>query len=272
MMVFAGAALILAINIPAVNSAFKNAAYSLSAGAQKNIWAAGASASDFLPPFFGSGNLVEENKRLRAQAAGFLAQQAQIEALLKENEFLRRGLNLEMEKSFDLKIADIAGKIPARDILIINKGSRDLVESGMMVIDSQNAIVGKIAKTYDNFSEVLLITDKDFSFDVLIGGDEIAGLFRGRGGYRAQIDLVPKDKILNIGQTVSTGGLGGIFPAGLLVGVIKDARQNDVESFQSAEISPAFDFAKSRQVFVAVGKKPLDNSLVSEINQIGNDQ
>jgi rod shape-determining protein MreC len=242
------------------------------AGIQKSVWAGVASASDFLPPFFDFGNLIEENKRLRMQAAGFLAQQAQIEALLKENEFLRRGLNLELEKNFDLKIADIVGKISARDVLVIDKGSRDLVEAGMMVIDSQNAIAGKIVKTYDNFSEVLLITDKDFSFDVSIGGDETAGLLRGRGNYRAEIDLVPKDKILSVGQIVNTGGLGGIFPAGLLAGSIKEVRQNDVESFQSAEISPAFDATKARQVFVAVGKKPLDDSLISEINQTENDQ
>ena len=270
--VFAVAALISALNIPLMNSALKNSAYLVAAGMQKRVWTAAASVSDFLPPFFGSGNLIEENKRLRTQAAGFLAQQAQIEALIKENEFLRRGLNLELEKNFDLKIADIVGKISARDVLILDKGSRDLVEAGMMVIDSQNAIAGKITKTYDNFSEVLLITDKDFSFDVSIGGDETAGLLRGRGNYRAEIDLVPKDKILSVGQIVNTGGLGGIFPAGLLAGTIKEVRQNDVESFQSAEISPAFDATKARQVFVAVGKKPLDDSLISEINQTENDQ
>ncbi len=270
--VFAVAALISALNIPLMNSALKNSAYLVAAGMQKRVWTAAASVSDFLPPFFGSGNLIEENKRLRTQAAGFLAQQAQIEALLKENEFLRRGLNLELEKNFDLKIADIVGKISARDVLILDKGSRDLVEAGMMVIDSQNAIAGKITKTYDNFSEVLLITDKDFSFDVSIGGDETAGLLRGRGNYRAEIDLVPKDKILSVGQIVNTSGLGGIFPAGLLAGTIKEVRQNDIESFQSAEISPAFDVAKARQVFVAVGKKPLDDSLISEINQTENDQ
>lgn len=256
---------ILALNIPAVSVQFKNAAYAALAGIQKNIWAAGASAGENLPGF-GGEDIAEENRRLQAQASGFWVQQAQIEALKKENEFLRQGLNLELEKEFDLKLANIAGKIPARDILIIDKGARDMIEAGMMVIDSQKAIAGKVVKTYDGFSEIQLITDKDFSFDVSIGDNGTGGLFRGLGELNAEVDLVPKDAGLAADQRVYTSGLGGIFPAGLLVGAVKEIRRNDVETFQSAAIGPAFDAAAARQVFVAVGKHPMEPALSAEIN------
>ncbi len=270
-LVIAGvAAAVLALNVPAVNARFKNAAYAALAGIQKNIWTAGASIGESLS-VFGGGRLDEENRRLRAQASGFWAQQAQIEALKKENEFLRQGLNLELEKEFDLKLANIAGKIPARDILIIDKGARDMIEAGMMVIDSQKAIAGKVIKTYDDFSEIQLITDKDFSFDVSIGEDGAGGLFRGLGGLNAEVDLVPKDASLAADQRVYTSGLGGIFPAGLLAGAVKEVRQNDVETFQSAAIAPAFDVTAARQVFVAVGKHPMAPALSAEINRLEND-
>lgn len=263
------AGVILALNIPAVNAQFKNAAFAALAEIQKNVWAAGASAGESLPVFAGE-SLAEENRRLRAQASGFWVQQAQIDALKKENEFLRQGLNLELEKEFDLKLANIAGKIPARDILIIDKGARDMIAPGMMAIDSQKAVVGKVIKTYDNFSEIQLITDKDFSFDVSIGENAIGGLFRGLGGLNAEIGLVPRDAALAPGQRVYTSGLGGIFSAGLLAGAVKEIRQNDVETFQTAAIAPAFDVAAARQVFVAVGKHPMDSALSAEING-GND-
>ncbi len=262
---------ILALNIPAVNAQFKNAAYAALAEIQKNVWAAGTAAGENLPVFGGEKNLAEENRRLRAQASGFWAQQAQIEALKKENEFLRQGLNLELEKEFDLKLANIAGKIPARDILIVDKGARDMIAPGMMAIDSQKAIAGKVIKVYDDFSEIQLITDKGFSFDVSIGENAVAGLFRGLGGLNADIGLVPKDAALAPGQRIYTSGLGGIFPAGLLAGEVKEIRQNDVETFQSAAVAPAFDTASARQIFVAVGKHPMDPALSAEINSLEND-
>lgn len=262
---FFGVAAILALNIPVINSAFKNTAYAALAQAQKKIWAAGADAGNFFDDKLPRRNLAVENERLRAQAAGFLAQQAQIEALKRENDFLRQGLNLELEKDFDLKLANIAGKIPARDIIIIDKGARDMIEAGMPVIDSNKAVAGKVVKTYDNFSEVRLITDKDFSFDVSI--DSAAGLFRGLGVSSGEIDLVPKDQFLIAGQGIFTGGLGGIFPQGLLVGSVKELRINDVDAFRSATVELVFDVAAARQVFVAVDKKPLDPPLLLKINQ-----
>lgn len=264
-MMFFGAAAILALNLPMINSAFKNTAYAALAQAQKKIWAAGADAGIFFNDKLTRRDLATENARLRAQAAGFLAQQAQIEALKRENDFLRQGLNLELEKDFDLKLANITGKIPARDIIIIDKGARDMIEAGMPVIDSNKAVAGKVVKTYDNFSEVRLITDKDFSFDVSI--DSAAGLFRGLGVSSGEIDLVPKDQFLIAGQGIFTGGLGGIFPQGLLVGSVKELRINDVDAFRSATVELAFDVAAARQVFVAVDKKPLDLPLLLKINQ-----
>ncbi len=265
--VIVAVALILALNVPILNSIFKNAVFSVFAGAQKTLWAAGADARGFFAPLQNAGSLADENERLRATAAGFLVQKTQIEALKKENDFLRQGLNLEMGKDFDLKLANIAGKSAGRDVLIVDKGARDMVQVGMLVVDSQKALAGKVIKTYDNFSEVRLITDKDFSFDVAAGDNAIDGLFKGRGDYQADIDLVSKDKDLAVGQLVVTSGLGGIFPSGLLAGTIVEVRKNDVETFQSARVAPVFDAIAARQVFVAIDKQSPDASLMDEINQ-----
>jgi rod shape-determining protein MreC len=251
------AAAIIILNIPVVNSAVKNAAYSALNPLQKNMWRAGAGVNVFFEPLFKSAALASENERLRREINGLLSQSAVVENLKKENDFLRQGLDLELGKDFELKLADIVGKNAARDILIIDKGAKDGMAAGMPVITGERALAGKVSKVYDDFSEVTLATSKDFSFDVKIGESGIDGLVKGRGGYCAAIDLVPKDRELESGQTIFTGGLGGIFPEGLLVGKIEEVRRNDVEMFQSAQIAPAFDAARSRQVFVAIGKYPL---------------
>jgi rod shape-determining protein MreC len=263
----AGVALILILNIPVLNSAFKNTVYFALAPMQKNLWQAGAGVYDFFEPLLKINSLADENKRLRERVNDLMGRNAVIEDLKKENEFLRQGLNLELDKDFDLKIVQIVGKDGANDILIIDKGGKDMIEAGMPVITEGKALVGKVSKTYDNFSEITLVTQNDFSFDVKIGDDAIDGLVRGRGGYCAGIDLVPKDKDLKVGQKIITSMLGGIFPAGLLVGTIKEVYKNDVETFQSAKIETSFDIGAAQQVFVAVGKYPfeLEASAVSII-------
>lgn len=251
------AAGIAIMNIPAVGSAVKNTAYFIAGPLQSGAWIAGAQVYGFFEPLSKANALADENARLRQDAVDLMAKDARISELEKENALLREGLNLELDKDFDLKVAHIIGKDIAQDTLIIDKGAKDMVLAGMPVITSQKALVGKISKVYDNFSEVTLVTNKDFSFDVRIGPEGIDGLVKGRGGFLAYVDLVPKDKELKNDMPVLTSTLGGIFPAGLVVGAIKEVDKNDIETFQSAELSLAFDINKTFDVFAASGKYPL---------------
>jgi rod shape-determining protein MreC len=252
----AGAALIAALNFRPINYAAKNAAYLAFGPLQRGIWIAGANISGLFESISSVNSEVAENKRLRDQVNGLLEKTAQIDGLKKENDILRQGLNLELDKDFDLKLADIVGKNVTDDTLVINKGSKDMVDSGMTVITGQKALVGRISKVYDNFSEVTLITSKGFSFDVK-AGDDIDGLAKGQGGFCANLGLVSKDKELKPDDPVYTSALGGIFPSGLLVGTIKNVSRNDVETFQTAALTLAFDVRVSEQVFVASDKYPL---------------
>jgi rod shape-determining protein MreC len=254
--VVAGVALIAALNFRPLNYAAKNAVYLALGPAQRGIWIAGANISGLFGSVSNINSEAAENKRLRDQVNGLLAKTAQIDGLKKENDVLRQGLNLQLDKDFDLKLANIVAKDVSTDKLIIDKGSKDMVDSGMTVITGQKALVGRISKVYDNFSEVTLITSREFSFDVK-AGDGIDGLAKGQGGFCANLALVSKDKELKPNDPVYTSALGGIFPSGLLVGTIKKVSRNDVETFQSAALTLAFDARDSEQVFVASDKYPL---------------
>lgn len=223
---------------------------------QQNVWAAGAKVCGFAGPLANFGAVVAENERLKNQFAELMAAKSRLNLLEEENNTLRQSLNLELHRDFDLKIAQIVGKDAIRDVLIINKGSKDMVEAGMPVLTGQRGLAGKISRVYDNFSEVTLVTSKDFSFDIKIGEQKIDALAKGKGGFKVTADLVPKDKEIKTGDPVYTSAMGGIFPDGLWVGSLAAVDKNDVETFQSAEISPAFD-SKCQTLFVASIKYPL---------------
>ena len=250
-------AAVLVFNIPAVNGVLKNSVYAALNPVQHNMWMAGANTRSFFDRLTKMNGAASENENLKRQINDLMAQVSELDAIKRENDFLRQGLNLELDKDFDLKLADIVAKDVAQDAIIIDKGSKDLVQEGMPVITSERALVGRVSKTYSNYSEVTLVTAKDFSFDVKIGDDGIDGLVKGGGADKAIVDLVPKDKELKEGSAVSTSQLGGIFPGGLLVGTVSGVDNSDVNTFQSAKLSPAFDVNMSLQVFVASGKLPL---------------
>ncbi len=251
------AASIAAFNVPFLNAGLKNGVYLVLGPMQQSVWFAGAQVSGFFGSVAGINSSAQENVRLRSQVEELLAKNAQISDLEKENDYLRQGLNLELGKDFDLKMADIVAKSVSEDTIIIDKGSKDMVQPGMPVITSERAVVGKISKVYDDFSEVELVTGKKLSFDVKIGDTLIDGLAKGQGDMRTIIDLVPKDKELKSGDAVVTSRMGGIFPAGLLIGTINNIKKNDVETFQSADVSLAFDINCASRVFIANAKYPV---------------
>jgi rod shape-determining protein MreC len=80
-------------------------------------------------------------------------------------------------------------------------------------------------------------------------------LAKGLSGKSMMLDLIPKDKEVKRDAIITTNSLGGIFPKGLLVGTVDEVDKNDVESFQTAKITPAFEMDKIEEVFVIIGYK-----------------
>ena len=57
---------------------------------------------------------------------------------------------------------------------------------------------------------------------------------------------------LKLGQNVLTSGTGGVFPAGVLIGQVKEFQARELDGH--ASIIPAVDFTKLEDVFVVIGK------------------
>ncbi len=63
---------------------------------------------------------------------------------------------------------------------------------------------------------------------------------------------IPKETPVKIGEKVFTSGLDGIFPPGLLVGKVLDARPSIKDSYLEITIEPAFDLAQLTELFIIV--------------------
>lgn len=246
---------IVAMNFEGLGLPVKNFAYTVSQPLQKFVWGLGAQVSSAFDDVNKMRSALKENQDLKIKIEQLAAENSQLNDLRKENESLKEALNLGLDREYDLKMAEVLGKDVSQDTLIIDKGADDMVQEGFPVIGSNKVVIGRISKAYKNFSKVSLVSNKEVSFDVSVSGSDVECLAKGLGGEGMALDLIPKDQEIKQGSSITTSSLGGIFPEGLLVGFVNEVDKNDVETFQSAKIDPAFDLEKIGEVFVIVGYK-----------------
>jgi len=238
--------------------------YFISSPIQKTLWRAGDRVSDFFELITEIKNLKREKEELKLKIQELIAQNLSLKELEKENKVLRESLEIGLEKEFKLSLAEVVSKDISQDSILINKGSKDGIANNSPVITQQKTLVGKIGEVYENFSRVILISNKESSFDAKIlapyqtegfgaGSDpenDISGVVNGKGNLQLFLDFVPQEKEIKEGDFIVTTSLGGIFPKGLLVGQIGKVLRSDIEPFQQAKIRPAFDIRELETVFI----------------------
>lgn len=108
--------------------------------------------------------------------------------------------------------------------VLVNAGRQQNVRIGYPVV-SQKGVVGRIVDAGDGAARVLLLTDLNSRVPVRIGPSGTRGILLGDNGPNPRLDYLPANAKLKPGDRVATSGAGGVFPAGLEVGVIvKDRR------------------------------------------------
>lgn len=161
------------------------------------------------------------------------------EIALLENE-----LKLDARTEFSPEIA----RVSLRSIsswtqnLIINKGRNYEIKKGAGVISS-SGVIGRIKKISSRSATVELITNQTFRIVAHLKGDKRpitftgAGVSLGRENF-GKITDVPQDVSIkqNSFLEVVSSSLGGTFPGGLKIGIIKKLEPSVDGIFQSAQV------------------------------------
>ncbi|MFA5228512.1 MAG: rod shape-determining protein MreC [Candidatus Paceibacterota bacterium] len=163
---------------------------------------------------------------------------AENEELKRENEFLRGSLGLKDYDEVDLISGRIISKDYLTDSVLINTGSNNGVRVGFPVVINDNILIGIVSEVYNNYSRVKLLSLKDNLTDVSING--VIALAKGAGSELISLEMFPRDKELKEGEIILTSPLGGKYPAGLVVGKVKNPKKIDNEPFQISEIEKLY--------------------------------
>jgi len=203
--------------------------------------------------------LEHENAALQVENRELRATNQSLRDVEHEVNRLRHALNYRERSVFKL----IAAEIVARDsstwwrTVTINRGRRDGIETDMPVVTDEG-LIGKTTSVSDVISVVLLVSDENCRVAASVEGSREQGIVAGERvttGLTPLLDLnfLSKQADLKPGQKVYTSGVGGVFPSGLLIGVVKSYRVRELDG--QAQLTPAVDLSHLEDVFVVTGRR-----------------
>ena len=104
------------------------------------------------------------------------------------------------------------------------------------------------------------VTDRILHMDFMVSSsisnkvDLCTTVWDGRNPLTANVEYIPRHIELEEGDTVITSGFGGIFPRGVLIGIIESQSIDENEAFHEVNIDLTTDFDKLSFVQVVQNK------------------
>jgi len=180
-----------------------------------------------------------------------------------ENERLREQLGFTKSIRYKYVAAEITGYDPDNlfSAFSINKGKKHGVEANMPVIAYQNGmeiLVGKVVQAAQFESLVMPLYDTGSFISSRLKENRYEGIVEGRGN--PEMPLLMRfirgrtRGEINIGETVVSSGLGGVYPSGITLGSVSRILYQDNDTSIEIEVASAADFSKLEYVFVISGE------------------
>ncbi|MCY4094864.1 MAG: rod shape-determining protein MreC [Gammaproteobacteria bacterium] len=144
-----------------------------------------------------------------------------------------------------------------RQEVIINVGAEQGVQVDSGVLDPWG-VYGRTVEVFSDTSRVLLLNDERHATPILLNRTRQYFIASGNGSDEPlTLDNVNLSSDIRIGDTVVTSGLGGVFPEGLVVGVVETVTDVVAESIKHVSVSPSAHLkAKSYLHVIAPVEQP----------------
>ncbi|MGI6224883.1 MAG: rod shape-determining protein MreC [Peptococcales bacterium] len=211
---------------------------------------------DFFGTFGEIAKLREENANLKKEIGQLNQEIDLLRDFGLENMRLRKLLDYKEVhiNDFQFLAAQVIGRDPSNwySTITINKGTNDGVQKNMPIVTHQG-LVGRVISVSPRASEVLLILDQEGA----VGGRvwetrETPGVVEGNGQGNNLLSMIhmPHDAEIEVGQTIVTSGLSGLFPPGIRIGQVIKVEDEASGLMKRASIEPFVNFNRLEEVLV----------------------
>ncbi len=175
-------------------------------------------------------NLEQENEELRARLDQALAEKNACDFAIIENQKLAQELDVIRNSDYPSIVADVFFDNSAlhHGTFMINRGTNDGVNRGMVVTSFDNRLAGIIIDSGADFSRVRGLTDSETNIAVRIVGSDVYGFMAGNGSSVPTIGFFNDHKFQPSGGIkLVTSNISGVLPPDIYVGKLKN--ETDVE-------------------------------------------
>lgn len=200
--------------------------------------------------------LRRENAQLKAELLHAQAQLQQFDYVVAQNARLQGILSTTKLDQFNLLLSKVIGTDvnPLKQVLVLDKGTKEGVAVGQTVID-EKGILGQVINVYPDTSRIMLISDDQQSVAVTIKRTGQKAIVTGKGNPQyLSLDYIFKATDVRVGDELISSGLGGRMPAGFPVGRVAKIDTEQSGNFAQITVLPAANFVNTSYVLMLQGK------------------
>ena len=211
-------------------------------------------------------HLKERNKELAASNRELHQKLIQYESMTYENARLRELLASSKKIPYTTRSARIlaVSMDPFQKTVSINAGSNDGITKGTAILDSRG-IMGQITRVYPGYSIGLLITDSNHAIPVQVLRSGVRTIATGSTSTgKLQLQYLPPNSDIKVGDLVVTSGLGLLFPPDFPVATVEKISHKAGRLFATIEARPIAKLETSREVLLILNSRNGEGHIVSD--------
>jgi rod shape-determining protein MreC len=215
---------------------------------------------DFLTVPRDVASLRQRNAELETEISRLQTQVIELQQQMNEAQVVYALLDFARSNPENQYIAtSVIGRDPSPFLhyVIINHGSDFGIKHGMPVV-TQNGLVGTVDAVTAGASRVQLINDPASTINVQLERINAEATVSGSVTGNITLSLLPQDIPLKTGDIILTSGLGGKYPANIVIGQVTGVLNQANDLFQEASIQSSVDFNNLGVVLIITNFRPLD--------------
>lgn len=202
-------------------------------------------------------DVMDRNEQLEAENAELRQQMVDYDRIKAENDAYKALARIQDTNSEASYVsAFVIGRDPLDEFggFTLDQGSTDGVAVNDAIISDRGYLLGVVVEVDATSCKVMTILHPSFNAAGVISRTRENGIITGSADYAAdgQCVLTNLDRATEArkGDQVITTGLGGVFPANLLVGTVQEVVPEQSGKSSSAVIRPGADPRTVKHVFI----------------------
>ncbi|NLL63054.1 MAG: rod shape-determining protein MreC [Ruminococcaceae bacterium] len=198
--------------------------------------------------FTSSEKYEKQIKDLKEEIAGYQSKLADYEQTKQKLALYEGALGIkEVNPDYEFVPAIVIGKDASSSFttFTFNKGSKDGVEKNDPVIYGEGQLIGVVTKVSVTYCVVSTILDPNVSLGAYEVRTRETGFLTNNASLAKEglcrLSALERTTAIAPGGIVCTTGVGGVYPRDLIVGTVKEVRNDEHDVSSYAIIQPAAD-------------------------------